>query len=287
MDAPRTRYAKTADGVNIAYQVRGDGPVDLIYAMGWTGNFEAHLEGPRSTPWFAGLASFSRLILFDKRGTGLSDMTATPDLEKRADDLRAVLDAIGSERAVVMGDTDAGALAAFFAATHPERVQALILNAAYARAAWAPDYPIGMKEEDYLVDRKDTAERWGTNRVRTRLGGQPGPLARTRHGVHRIEWWARALRRGAAPAAALEFEDMWYAIDVRSVLGSVQAPTLVLTTPGSIEFGPGQRARGGRTLPRRADSRREVRRASRQRIWPSSTRTPPPCWPRSSGSSDR
>ena len=162
MDAPRTRYAKTADGVNIAYQVRGDGPVDLIYAMGWTGNFEAHLEGPRSTPWFAGLASFSRLILFDKRGTGLSDMTATPDLEKRADDLRAVLDAIGSERAVVMGDTDAGALAAFFAATHPERVQALILNAAYARAAWAPDYPIGMKEEDYLVDRKDTAERWGT-----------------------------------------------------------------------------------------------------------------------------
>jgi class 3 adenylate cyclase len=231
VEIPRTRYAKTVDGVNIAYQVRGDGPVDLIYARGWTQNFEIELEGPRSGAWFGGLASFARLILFDKRGTGLSDRTRTPDLEMRADDLRAVLDAVGTERAVVMGDADGGALAVFFAATHPERVQALILNGAYARAAWAPDYPIGQKEEDFLADREDTAERWGTIEFAQEWVDRQAPSLS--NDTEYVEWFAKTLRHGASPAAELEFEDMWRAIDVRSVLGSVQAPTLVIATPGA------------------------------------------------------
>ena len=231
METPQTRYAKTLDGVNIAYQVRGNGPVDLIYARGWTQNFEIELEGPRSGAWFSGLASFSRLILFDKRGTGLSDRTPTPDLEMRADDLRAVLDAAGSDRAVVMGDADGGALAVFFAATHPERVQALILNGAYARAAWAPDYPIGQKEEDFLADRDDTARRWGTIEFAQEWVDRQAPSLS--NDTEYVEWFAKTLRHGASPAAELEFEDMWRAIDVRSVLGSVQAPTLVIATPGA------------------------------------------------------
>ncbi len=231
METPRTRYAKTVDGVNIAYQVRGDGPVDLIYARGWTQNLEIVLEGPRSGAWFGGLASISRLILFDKRGTGLSDRTVTPDLEIRADDLRAVLDAAGSDRAVVMGDADGGALAVFFAAIHPERVQALILNGAYARAAWAPDYPIGQKEEDFLADREDTARRWGTIEFAQEWVDRQAPSLS--NDTEYVEWFAKTLRHGASPAAELEFEDMWRAIDVRSVLGSVQAPTLVIATPGA------------------------------------------------------
>ncbi len=159
---PETRYAKTADGVHIAYQVQGEGPVDLVYVMGFAGNFEVQLEHPLVARFFARLSSYSRLILFDKRGTGLSDRRQTPDLGMRADDLRAVLDAVDSERAVLFGEAEGGAVAAFFAATHPDRVQALILYGTRARYAWAPDYPMGMKQEGYLAEREEIAIGWGT-----------------------------------------------------------------------------------------------------------------------------
>ncbi len=238
MDIPRTRYAKTVDGVHIAYQVRGDGPVDLIYAMGYTANFEVELEGPRSGMYFDGLASLARLILFDKRGTGLSDRTQTPDLEMRADDLRAVLDAVGSERAVVLGAADAGALAAFFAAAHPERVRALILNGAYARKAWAPDYPNGQTEEDYREGREDMARRWGTMELAQDWVDAEAPSLS--HDAEYLEWFTKTMRYGASPAAAVEFEDAIYAIDVRAILGTVQAPTLVLAQPGSLDTAGGR-----------------------------------------------
>jgi class 3 adenylate cyclase len=252
VETPRTRYAKTVDGVSIAYQVRGSGPVDLVYAMGWTSNLEVELEGPRSAAYFGGLASFSRLILFDKRGTGLSDRDQTPDLEMRADDLRAVLDAVGSQRAVVLGDADGGALAAFFAATHPERVQALVLSGAYARAAWAPDYPNGTTEEAYLEDRKDTAERWGSIELaRAWVGAEVPSLT---HDEAFVEWFAKSMRYGASPGAAVAFLDAWFAIDVRAVLGSVQAPTLVLSCPG---YGSDQLAAGVPT-PQSEDLARRI-----------------------------
>ena len=154
----------------------------------------------------------------------------------RADDLRAVLDAVGSERAVVMGDADGGALAVFFAATHPERVQALILNGAYARAAWAPDYPSGKKEEEYLAEREDM-ENDGA-RSSTRKSGWIAKPLRSPTTSSTSSGSRSGMRHGASPAAALEFMDMWYAIDVRSVLGSVQAPTLVLAIPGASSEHP-------------------------------------------------
>ena len=236
MESHRTHFAKTADGVNIAFQVRGNGPVDLIYAMGWTSNFELELEGPRSGAYLGGLASFSRLILFDKRGTGLSDKSHTPDIEMRADDLRAVMDAVGSERAVVLGDADGGALTAFFAAAHPDRVQALILVGAYARSAWAPDYPMGEKEENYLERRADRAKRWGSIELAQDFVDDQAPSLS--QDTAYVEWFAKAMRYGASPSAAVAFLDAIYAIDVRSVLGSVQAPTLVIAVPGYAYGGP-------------------------------------------------
>src|SRR6476469_7924124 len=123
---PEVRYAKTIDDVNIAYQVRGDGPVDLVYTLGMAGNFEVEFEAPWGVRFLERLASFSRVILFDKRGTGLSDrVLGAPDFDMRADDLRAVLDEAGAGRAVLVGTAAGGALAAFFAATHPDRVLAL------------------------------------------------------------------------------------------------------------------------------------------------------------------
>jgi pimeloyl-ACP methyl ester carboxylesterase len=226
---PETRYAKTTDGVHIAYQVRGDGPIDLVYILGFASCFEVELEFPPSAAVMQRLASTARLILFDKRGTGLSDRTQTPDLDMRADDLRAVLDAVGSEQAVLMGHSEGGALAAFFSAAHPERVSALILYGAAARYAWAPDYPWGFTREDYLADHEELARGWGTTaHARKWLADEAPSLA---NDPEAIAWLARSERFAASPSAALEFEDIWYATDVRSVLGSIQTPTLVLCRP--------------------------------------------------------
>ena len=231
MDVPRTRYTKTADGVWIAYQVRGDGPVDLIRVTGAPGSFEVEFEEPRSSAYLQGLASMSRLILFDKRGTGMSDRTDTPDLETRADDLRAVLDACGSERSVILGDVSGGALGIFFAATYPERVRALILSGSYARGAWAPDYPIGVRDEDFVVERDDTERRWGSFELAQEWVDEQAPSLAHDRGF--VDWLSRVMRHGASPAAARAFAEALHAIDVRALLGNVQAPTLVIAVPGS------------------------------------------------------
>jgi class 3 adenylate cyclase len=236
VETPETRYTKTADGVHIAYQVRGEGPIDLVYVMGFVNNLEVALEHPVQARYLERLASFSRLILFDKRGTGLSDRHQTPDLDMRADDLRAVLDAVGSERAVLFGESEGGALVAFFAATHPHRVLALILYGTLARYAWAPDYPMGMKQEEYLARREEIASGWGTfQRAQGLVEEQAPSLAGD---AEYIGWLAKLERHGASPAAALAFEDVWYRTDVRAVLGTVQAPTLVLCRKGAHEPSP-------------------------------------------------
>ncbi len=145
ISVPETRYAKSGN-VNIAYQVVGDGPFDLIHVPPFVSNLELQWEDPTERRYFERLASFSRLIMFDKRGTGLSDRVAVATLEERMDDLRAVMDAAGSERAAIYGGSEGGALSILFAATYPERVSALVLYGAYARLAWAPDYPDGVPE---------------------------------------------------------------------------------------------------------------------------------------------
>ena len=163
MDTFDIRYVRTVDGVSIAYQVRGEGPVDLVYIIGLAGNFEIEFEPPWGVRFLERLSSFSRVILFDKRGAGMSDRVGrAPDLDMRADDLRAVLDGAGSDRAVLFGDGDGGNLAAVFAAMHPDRVLALVPYNAYARGRWAPDYPLGRSKEEAEEWRKEISEGWGT-----------------------------------------------------------------------------------------------------------------------------
>lgn len=228
MEQPEVRYARTADGVNIAYQVRGDGPVDLVYTLGMAGNFEIEFEGPWGARFLDRLATFSRVILFDKRGTGLSDrVLGAPDFDMRADDLRAVLDEVGSERAVLVGNRGGGSLAAFFAAMHPDRVFALVLYNSWARTAWAPDYPVGTSTDDLAAWRSEIAAHWGTIGLAKRFLQSVAPSRAD--DPEWIRWEARALRHGASPAAALAFDEFEQAIDVRSVLHTVQAPTLVVS----------------------------------------------------------
>jgi pimeloyl-ACP methyl ester carboxylesterase len=197
VDVPETRYAKTVDGVHVAYQVRGDGPVDLVYVTGFASCFEVELEEPRSVRFFGGLSSFSRLILFDKRGTGLSDRRQTPDLDMRADDLRAVLDAAGSQRAILFGESEGGMLATFFAATHPERVLALILYGSYPKAT--------QNAETESEWRADIAVRWGTLEFAQDWLKDEAPSLSADPDF--VRWFAKLLRHAASPAAALEFED--------------------------------------------------------------------------------
>src|SRR4026208_541341 len=142
---PRTRYAKSGT-INVAYQVSGTGPPDLVLVPGWVSNVECFWEEPAFARFLTRLASFSRLILFDKRGTGLSDRVADlPGLEERMDDVRAVMDAAGSECAALFGYSEGGPMCALFAATYPRRTSALIMAGSYARRLSAPDSPWGMR----------------------------------------------------------------------------------------------------------------------------------------------
>lgn len=225
---PEVHYARTVDGVNVAYQVRGDGPIDLVYTLGMAGNFEIEFEAPWGNRFLDRLARFSRVILFDKRGTGLSDRVhGAPDFDMRVDDLRAVLDAVGSERAVIVGNRGGGSLAAFFAATHPDRVLALVLYNSWARTAWAPDYPIGTPADDLAAWRNEIAADWGTIPLARRFLQSVAPAHAD--DAEWLTWEARSLRHGASPAAALAFDEFEQTIDVRNVLPTVQAPTLVLS----------------------------------------------------------
>ncbi len=139
----KTQYTRSGD-LHIAYQVVGEGPLDLVYVPGWISHVELAWEEPTLARFLRRLASFSRLIMFDKRGTGLSDRVSNdklPTLEERIDDLRAVMDAIGSERAAVFGFSEGGNLSALFAATYPERTTALVMFGTFAKRIWSPDYP--------------------------------------------------------------------------------------------------------------------------------------------------
>ena len=146
-ETPKTQYARSGD-VHIAYQVVGNGPFDLVHVPPFISNLELQWEDPAQAGYLKKLALFSRLIMFDKRGTGLSDRVAVATLEERMDDVRAVMDAAGSERAAVFGSSEGGALGILFAATYPQRVSALVLYGAYPRMAWAPDYLGGRRPEE-------------------------------------------------------------------------------------------------------------------------------------------
>jgi pimeloyl-ACP methyl ester carboxylesterase len=165
VDPPETRYAKTVDGLSIAYQVLGRGPVDLVLTPGWISNVDAAWDVPPLRSFFRQLASISRLILFDRRGSGLSDRPTQVEslaLEHGVDDLRAVMDAAGSDRAVLFGFEDGGMLAGMFAATHPDRTVALVLFAPWVKVLKTPDYPFGWSEAEQEEWERHIAAEWGT-----------------------------------------------------------------------------------------------------------------------------
>jgi DNA-binding SARP family transcriptional activator/class 3 adenylate cyclase len=221
-------YARSGD-IRIAYQVVGDGPVDFVLVHGWVCTFQPGWEYPKLAAFYGRLASMGRLILFDKRGTGLSDRVSPehlPDLETRMDDVRAVLDSVGSERAVLLGISEGGPMSALFAATHPERTVALILMGSFAREMWAPDYHSGMSEEDLrrrlaLLDEDDWASAATTDWI-ARVAPD------TLRDAAALRWYASYVRRGASPGAAKALRLMNAEIDVRGLLPTISVPTLVL-----------------------------------------------------------
>jgi pimeloyl-ACP methyl ester carboxylesterase len=223
-----TRYALSGD-VNIAYQVHGEGPLDLVYVPGWVSHLEYLWEEPAYAAFLERLASFSRLILFDKRGTGLSDRvpnTELPTLEQRMDDVRAVMDAAGSDEAALLGVSEGGPMCLLFGATYPERTSALVVIGGYARRIWAPDYRCGERPEDYEAFTQQAAREWGgpvglAARAPSRLGDEA--FAR---------WWSTFLRMSASPGAAEALTRMNGQIDVRHVLPVIGVPTLIVHRTG-------------------------------------------------------
>jgi len=224
-DVPETRYTKSGD-VHIAYQVSGEGPLDLVFVPGFVSHLEALWEEPRAAQFLQRLGSFSRLICFDKRGTGLSDRVAgIPTLEQRMDDVRAVMDAVGSRRAALFGVSEGGPMSVLFAATYPQRTSALVLYGSYARRAWAPDHPFGRRSEE-MAQVFDRMEReWGRPNTLADMYAPTGDEAYRR-------WWGHYLRLAASPGAAIAILRMNMDIDVRHVLPAIRVPALVMHRTG-------------------------------------------------------
>jgi class 3 adenylate cyclase len=218
----RTNYARSGD-LSIAYRAFGEGEIDLVIVPGFVSHVELLWEHPTTARFMRRLSSFARVITFDKRGQGLSDRPADPPtLENSMDDLHAVLDAAASERAVVFGVSEGGPMSMLFAATYPERVSSLILYGTYAKLVKSPDFPSGVPES--------ALDRWGE--LIRRDWGEPvgvsiwAPTMKDDAGF--AEWWGRLLRQGTSPAGAIALVDLYRELDVRGVLSSISAPTLVL-----------------------------------------------------------
>lgn len=227
---PETHYVLSGDA-NIAYQVVGGGDIDLVFVMGWVSHLEYFWEEPHFASFLNRLASFSRLILFDKRGTGLSDrvpLNQLPTLEQRMEDVHAVMDAVNSERAVLMGVSEGGPMCSLFAATYPERTSALIMVGTYAKRIQAEDYPWAptqeQREKFFELMQREWGRPVGIDERAPSLANDP----------QFRNWWATYLRMGASPGAAVALTKMNAEIDVRNVLPSVRVPSLVIHREGDI-----------------------------------------------------
>lgn len=224
---PAIRYARSGD-VHVAYQVVGDGPVDIVFVEGSITNRHLQWEAPLYRRFVERLGSFARVILFDKRGMGLSDRVEAGTLEERMDDVRAVLDAVGSERAALIGESEGGPLSMLFAAAHPERALALVLAGAEVKEEITEDWPWGESTREEFEESMTTlAERWSRTPPSLRAllpsGGDDPQL---------LEWYARLKVQSASPAAAEVFLRMAHDIDVRDVAPAIRVPTLILHSVG-------------------------------------------------------
>jgi len=228
---PETRYAKSGD-IHIAYQVTGDGPIDLVYVPTWISHVEHLWEEPRVARFFERLASFARLILFDRRGSGLSDPAPAPALEEQMDDVLAVLDAVGSERAALFAQLEGGGMATMFAATHPERTGALVLFAAWARIVYDEGYEWANAPEARAQLVEELTTGWGT---KERLPGLAPSVAEE---PRFQEWFAKLQRLGASPGVARRMFEVVGSYDVRPVLPTIRVPTLVMNRADDPQIDP-------------------------------------------------
>jgi class 3 adenylate cyclase len=224
VERSETRYARSGD-FSIAYQVVGDGPFDLVYVPGWVSNIELMWEEPGYAGFLERLASFSRLIIFDKRGTGLSDpvpLDQLPTLEQRMDDVRAVMDAVGSERAALLGHSEGGNMCVLFTATYPDRTAALVLVGCYAKRIRSDDYPWAPAPDDRDREIEETESRWGSPDMLRALA----PSKANDQAFER--WVGRYLRQSASPKAAAALLRMNTHIDVREILPTIRVPTVLI-----------------------------------------------------------
>lgn len=226
MDVPETRYARSGD-VKVAYQVFGEGPLDLVLVPGFISNLELAWYQPRLVQFFERLASFARMIWFDKRGTGASDpVEGVPTLEARMDDVRAVMETARSDRAVLMGFSEGGPMSILFAATYPEKTLGLVLYGTAAKTVRSPDYPWGATLEEAFQSITRIERHWGESEFCDQTLRVMAPSVADDHDFRR--WWRSYLRVGASPATAAALERMNMEIDVRHVLSAIRVPTLVL-----------------------------------------------------------
>jgi class 3 adenylate cyclase/pimeloyl-ACP methyl ester carboxylesterase len=226
MEIRDTRYARAPDGAYIAYQVTGNGPIDIVWQFDFFGNVDIRWEQPDTGAWMRGLSGLGRLILHDRRGTGLSSRNVPlPNLETRVADLRAVLDEIGVERVVLMGFSEGGAPNAMFAATDPDRVHSLVWFAPSARIAWAPDYPWGVGP-DYFAKDQLSLERWGTTEY-GRAFAEAEALVGSEITDEDVATVSLISRHTATPDVARELSRIWWETDIRGVLPSVQVPAML------------------------------------------------------------
>ncbi len=238
---PRTRYAKSGD-VHIAYQVFGEGPVDLVLAPGFVSHIENYWDEPSCARWLNRLGSFSRVIIFDKRGTGLSDrVSELPGMDQRMDDMRAVMDAVGIERAAVMGISEGGSLASMFAAHNQARCQALVLYGAFARfTSWFPT------EESFEQLLAYIDSDWGSGKSLPMFAPSKADDPAFQ------QWWGKFERLGANPGAAIALMKMNSQIDITEILPTIHVPTLVIHRTDDVTVN----IEGGRTLAERIPNAR-------------------------------
>jgi DNA-binding SARP family transcriptional activator/pimeloyl-ACP methyl ester carboxylesterase len=228
----RTPETRSGD-VSVAYQVLGDGPFDVVYAPPFVTHVELAWQIPSLAAYFRHLASFCRLIRFDKRGTGMSDrVRSLPTLDTRMDDLRAVMDAAGSERAAIIGASEGGPMAILFAATYPDRAWALVLEGGRPRVLWAPDYPWGLDEQEFDHELAAELQDWGTREHSLEIARALAPSA------SEDDWepLAEMFRQGASPGAVRDLELMAREIDVRHALPAIHIPVLVLNRTDEDPF---------------------------------------------------
>jgi class 3 adenylate cyclase len=227
MEAPDIKYVRADDGTSIAYAVVGDGPFDLLCIPGFVSHLELFWEAPGADHYFGRLSSFARLIMFDKRGQGLSDRPpGPPPLEQSAADARMVLDAAGSEKAAVYGISEGGPMSILLAATSPERVTALALYGTWARLVQGPDYPEGIPPAQFERFIAANRDNWG------------GPVALSLWAPSLLgdadaeRWWARLLRQGISQSGAEALIRLYAEVDIRDVLPTIAVPTLVAHRTG-------------------------------------------------------